>query len=99
MAVPPKRRSNRSRRRADQRSSEAPDEQVTNEHVTEAVAEGVPRAFDPATVPGDGTQQWITAPPRATCPPWHYYWCDGHDDWHHHTEAAVGAIAASFPQP
>jgi len=38
---------------------------------------------------------WVAAPPR-TCAPWHFYWCDGHNDWHHHADNAVAAIEASF---
>ncbi len=30
--------------------------------------------------------------PLSSCQPWHFYWCDGHDDWHHHDEFVVTAI-------
>ena len=30
--------------------------------------------------------------PPSSCQPWHFYWCDGHDDWHHHDEFVVTAI-------
>jgi hypothetical protein len=33
----------------------------------------------------------IPRPPNS-CQPWHFYWCDGHDDWHHHDEFVVTAI-------
>jgi len=70
MDVPPKRKPNRSERRAQQRAG------------------------------GDGPTGggWVAAPPR-TCAPWHFYWCDGHNDWHHHAEDVVEMIAASFEAP
>ena len=30
--------------------------------------------------------------PPSTCAPFHFYWCDGHNDWHHHDEFIVTAI-------
>jgi hypothetical protein len=33
----------------------------------------------------------IPRPPKS-CQPWHFYWCDGHHDWHHHDEFVVTAI-------
>lgn len=74
MAVPPKRKDNRSGRRAQSR--------VT------------PKGTQPAG--GRQPNSWVAAPPRGQCPPWHFYWCDGHEDWHHHTEDVVGAIAHSL---
>ncbi len=41
--------------------------------------------------PPSGADSSIPRPP-AGCQPWHYYWCDGHDDWHHHDEFVVTAI-------
>lgn len=70
MDLPPKRKPNRSERRAQQRSADAEEPQQTG-------------------------GAWVAAPPR-TCEPWHFYWCDGHNDWHHHTEDAVDAIATSL---
>lgn len=40
---------------------------------------------------------WVAAPPR-TCAPYHFYWCDGHNDWHHHTEEVIDSIEASFAE-
>jgi hypothetical protein len=37
---------------------------------------------------GGGT---IPRPPES-CAPFHFYWCDGHNDWHHHDEFVVTAI-------
>lgn len=30
--------------------------------------------------------------PPTSCEPWHFFWCDGHQDWHHHDEFVVTAI-------
>gem|GEM_PF-735968 len=35
-------------------------------------------------------RQSIPRPP-SSCQPWHFYWCDGHNDWHHHDEFIVTA--------
>lgn len=85
MAVPPKRRSSRTGRRAEQTGRTTP-------------PQSSPTAPAPVANPAPATEvpQWIAAPPRTGCPPWHFYWCDGHDDWHHHTEPAVRAIEATI---
>jgi hypothetical protein len=52
------------------------------------------RASQRYTPPGgdnNGSQNTIPRPPNS-CQPWHFYWCDGHDDWHHHDEFVVTAI-------
>lgn len=46
---------------------------------------------------GSGAAE-IPRPPD-TCQPWHFYWCDGHNDWHHHDEFVVTAIERSMQQP
>lgn len=57
------------------------------------------RASQRYTPPGVGAEPApggsIPRPPSA-CQPWHYYWCDGHDDWHHHDEFVVTAIERSM---
>jgi hypothetical protein len=40
----------------------------------------------------------IPHPPNS-CQPWHYYWCDNHNDWHHHDEFVVTAIERSMGSP
>lgn len=37
--------------------------------------------------------------PPTSCQPWHFYWCDNHNDWHHHDEFVVTAIERSMQQP
>lgn len=44
---------------------------------------------------GSGGDERIPRPP-AGCQPFHYYWCDGHNDWHHHDEFVVMAIERSM---
>lgn len=73
MDIPPKRRSNRSQRRAEQRNAPA-------------VSGGLQ----------DDVTEYVPAPPAGQCAAWHYYWCDGHEEWHHHEESAVTAILASL---
>lgn len=46
----------------------------------------------------DASGESIPRPPSG-CQPWHYYWCDGHDEWHHHDEFVVTAIERSMQQP
>ena len=57
------------------------------------------RANQRYTPPGTGAQDGeggsIPRPP-SSCQPWHFYWCDGHDDWHHHDEFVVTAIERSM---
>lgn len=72
MDIPPKRRPNRSERRAAQRGA--------------AEAVGL----------SDSVTEYVPAPPAGQCPAWHYYWCDGHEEWHHHEEPAVNAILESL---
>lgn len=36
--------------------------------------------------------------PPTSCAAWHFYWCDNHDDWHHHDEFVIEAIQRSMPQ-
>lgn len=50
---------------------------------------------DSADTAISGSGATIPRPPGG-CPPWHYYWCDGHDDWHHHDEFVVTAIERSM---
>lgn len=47
---------------------------------------------------GNPPGQSIPRPP-SSCQPWHFYWCDGHTDWHHHDEFVVTAIERSMGQP
>jgi len=54
-----------------------------------------PDGSSPGGAPTGGA--WVAAPPR-TCTPYHFYWCDGHNDWHHHTEEVIDAIEASFEE-
>lgn len=49
-----------------------------------------PESNDPSTEP-------IPRPP-STCDAWHFYWCDNHNDWHHHDEFVIEAIQRSMPQ-
>jgi len=36
--------------------------------------------------------------PPSSCAPFHFYWCDGHNDWHHHDEFVVTAIERTLQQ-
>ena len=47
-----------------------------------------------AEPPAEG---YIRRPP-SSCQPWHFYWCDGHNDWHHHDEFVVTAIQRTLSQ-
>lgn len=54
------------------------------------------RASQRYTPPAPGGQEpdlraSIPRPP-SSCAPYHFYWCDGHNDWHHHDEFVVTAI-------
>ena len=51
----------------------------------------------PGTQPAGGSTK-IPRPPDS-CAPWHFYWCDNHNDWHHHDEFVVTAIERSMGQP
>lgn len=60
------------------------------------------RASQRYTPPGNDSQggepalsESIPRPP-SNCQPWHFYWCDGHTDWHHHDEFIVTAIERSM---
>jgi len=65
------------------------------------------RASQRYTPPGDGagsgggsepaSSDYIRRPP-SSCQPWHFYWCDGHNDWHHHDEFVVTAIQRTLSQ-
>ena len=51
------------------------------------------RAGQRYTPPGTGPAAGGTIPrPPSSCQPWHFYWCDGHNDWHYHDEFVVTAI-------
>jgi len=56
------------------------------------------RATQRYTPPGQGVPASAGSIPRPPdgCPPWHHYWCDGHNDWHHHDEFVVTAIERSM---
>lgn len=58
------------------------------------------RASQRYTPPGseDSGGGMIPRPPQS-CQPWHFYWCDGHNDWHHHDEFVVTAIERSMAAP
>lgn len=51
------------------------------------------RAAQRGTAPDTRT---IPAPPENQCEAWHYYWCESHQEWHHHDESAIEAIQASL---
>jgi len=59
------------------------------------------RASQRYTPPGEGDDGGgggsIPRPP-SSCQPWHFYWCDGHNDWHHHDEFVVTAIERTLSQ-
>ena len=58
------------------------------------------RANQRYTPPNSGHVSGGTIPrPPESCQPWHFYWCDGHDDWHHHDEFVVTAIERSMGRP
>lgn len=60
------------------------------------------RANQRYTPPGseDATPSTGSIPrPPDTCAPFHFYWCDNHNDWHHHDEFVVTAIERSVQQP
>lgn len=46
---------------------------------------------------GVGGDEMIPRPP-SSCAPFHFYWCDGHQDWHHHDEFVVTAIERTLSQ-
>jgi len=49
--------------------------------------------YTPPGVEGNGSSSSGSIPrPPSNCQPWHFDWCDGHDDWHHHDEFVVTAI-------
>lgn len=49
------------------------------------------------TDPGVTARGSIPRPPTS-CQPWHFYWCDGHSDWHHHDEFVVTAFERTMGQ-
>ncbi|MEM7092427.1 MAG: hypothetical protein AAF567_05460 [Actinomycetota bacterium] len=51
---------------------------------------------DPATLEPE-VRATIPRPP-SSCAPYHFYWCDGHNDWHHHDEFVVTAIERTLQQ-
>lgn len=60
------------------------------------------RATQRYTPPGGGPDagasgQTIPRPP-SSCAPFHFYWCDGHNDWHHHDDFVVTAIERTLQQ-
>lgn len=55
------------------------------------------RASQRYTPPGSEPEMGQAIPrPPGGCQTWHYYWCDGHSDWHHHDEFVVTAIERSM---
>jgi hypothetical protein len=48
---------------------------------------------------GGGVGSGSIPRPPSTCQPWHFYWCDNHNDWHHHDEFVVTAIERSMQPP
>jgi len=54
------------------------------------------RASQRYTPPGESAPTASIPRPPESCQPWHFYWCDGHDDWHHHDEFVVTAIERSI---
>ena len=53
--------------------------------------------YTPPGPTGGASGEVIPRPPD-TCQPWHFYWCDGHQDWHHHDEFVVTAIERTMAQ-
>lgn len=53
-----------------------------------------PPTDDRAEAGGGGR---IPRPPES-CQPWHFYWCNNHEDWHHHDEFVVTAISRTMQQ-
>ena len=57
------------------------------------------RYTPPGTAPAGGAGAGGTIPrPPSTCAPFHFYWCDGHNDWHHHDDFVVTAIERTLAQ-
>jgi len=57
------------------------------------------RAGQRYTPPGsEPTQRQSIPRPPSSCAPFHFYWCDGHNDWHHHDEFVVTAIERTLSQ-
>jgi|GEM_PF-1545689 len=56
------------------------------------------RYTPPGTANAAPATESIPRPP-STCQPFHFYWCDGHNDWHHHDEFVVTAIERTMAQP
>jgi len=57
------------------------------------------RYTPPATQPAASSAAGGSIPrPPSSCAPFHFYWCDGHSDWHHHDEFVVTAIERTMAQ-
>jgi len=52
--------------------------------------------YTPPGSPQDSGSIGSIPRPPSSCQPWHFYWCDGHTDWHHHDEFVVTAIERSM---
>jgi len=56
------------------------------------------RYTPPGTSPKRASSSDTIPRPPSTCQPFHFYWCDGHQDWHHHDEFVVTAIQRTLNQ-
>ena len=59
----------------------------------------VNQRYTPPGTEGGPTPTGPIPRPPDSCQPWHFYWCDGHNDWHHHDEFVVTAIERSIQKP
>lgn len=74
-----------------------PKKRRNNRSEKRAATRYTPPGADAGSGSGATTRGTIPRPPDS-CPPWHFYWCDGHDDWHHHDEFVVTAIQRTIGQ-
>ena len=56
------------------------------------------RATQRYTPPSSSSTRGTIPRPPDGCAPFHFYWCDGHQDWHHHDEFVVTAIERTMAQ-
>lgn len=54
--------------------------------------------YTPPGGPHDTVRSESIPRPPSTCQPHHYYWCDGHNDWHHHDEFVISAFERIMAQ-